>query len=140
MEHTFPIAAASSVAKPHAPVAHSASPHSAVEAGRANLSLPTWARVSLEARLLLSLIAEQRPDQSKVTAELFDGTPVRFGYAGKHAARLRAIYDRTYCELIDWANAAPDRAGYEARRNAVIAYDKQFGADAIIAKVLGGAA
>lgn len=121
-------------AKPLAPPAFA--PSERREA--ALLRLPTWARTT-EARLLLSLIQIERPERDRVLTRMFDGTPADYGYRGKNAAKLRAIFAKTYEVLMDWSCAAmPDREAFDSRRDAVIAYGRQFGADAVIARVLGG--
>lgn len=138
MAQNHSIAAASRTAQPPAVRAPTAiAPNIAVkEAGRDSLSLPAWAR-NTECRLLLSLIEEERPERKRVLTRCLDGTAADFGYAGKNAARLRAIWEVTRVALREWSSAAPTRALFQARRDAVIAYHEEFGADALIARLLG---
>lgn len=136
--HSHSSAAASLGATPNSPRAPTAfrSTFAAVEAGRANLSLPAWAR-NTECKLLLSLIEVERPERTRVLTRTLGGTAADFGFAGGYASQLRIIFERTYETLMDWASAAPTRQTFEQRRQAVHAYGEQFGADALIARLLG---
>lgn len=109
-------------------------PRKAASSGQP-VALPSWAKTT-EARLLLSLIAEEQPERTRVLTRTLGGTAADFGFAGSNASKLRAIFARTYGSLMDWASAAETREGFDARRDAVIAYAEQFGADALIARVL----
>lgn len=132
--NTFPLASTS----PKAPQAFGAQKAIArnepvEEVGR--LNLPSWSKCDEARRLLLAILIE-RPERTRVLTRTIGGTAADFGYVGKNASQLRAIWERTHEALRDWASSAGDRAVYQQRREAVAAYAEAFGADALIARVL----
>lgn len=106
-----------------------------------NLStLPAWANTD-EARALLATIIAEQPERSRPLTQLATGQTASFGFAGRAANRLRAIYDRTFDRMLTFVGAVPfDSPEYHCRRNALIAFDKANNADAVIAKAMEASA
>lgn len=97
--------------------------------------LPSWCQ-STEARLLLSLAVEERPERTRVLTEMLDGTPVDYGFRGKHAHRLRKLFEPTLTDLMNWADAGTDEEDRLRRREAVARYQRESGPDATIARLI----
>ena len=123
------VAASSPVATP---------PLAECEATRPASPLPSWCN-TLEARQLLRLIAAERPERTKVLTAMFDGTPVDWGYRGKAAAQLRAIWTATHFDMMQACPMRRDEPGYEAARDGLIRFEREFGCEAVIARCLGDA-
>lgn len=89
------------------------------------MKLPTWANTS-ECRALLRQIAVERPERSRVAAESFGRAATSYGYAGRTAALLRHKFDAAFDALLV--------AG--ARRDDLIRFEREHGADAVIEREL----
>lgn len=109
-------------------------------------NLPSWCS-TLEARQLLKIIATERPERTKVLTEQGGGFPADFGYRGKAAAQLRAIWTAT---LWDMMQACPQPGPRDARgmradeayveaRDGLIRFEREHGCEAVIARLLGDA-
>lgn len=100
--------------------------------------LPLWANNEY-ARDLIAKIIVERPERTRVIAETMCG-PVLYGYAGRTATKLRAVYQVFENDRLDWvAECAFDSPEWRKRRDALIAYGRDHGPDALIARVLEAA-
>ncbi|MES2752774.1 MAG: hypothetical protein V4661_15505 [Pseudomonadota bacterium] len=110
---------------------------------RESFALPRWAR-NLECRLLLSVIAAEKPARNRVLTVDDWNEPSEIGYAGGNASRLRAIAEAAMLDMYaalpqpkrDYPGQPVDTSEFDRRRDEVIAFFRTNGADALIAKVL----
>ena len=119
------------------PIAASVPPHGAPRAittrrpveAKAAGNLPAWANTA-QARSILTAILAERPARTRVINSDFSGNPCGYGYAGRSAAQLRALFDRTFDLMLQDA---------EQQRDALVSWRRANNADALIARVLGEA-
>ena len=104
-----------------------------LDGGRARLAnLPLWARA--HAALIAEIVAEQ-PERTKVLTEFSANSPASFGYRGKKAALLRYEFALVFSDMM---RAMPEHgtAAYEAARDGLIRFEREQGADAVIARAM----
>ncbi len=113
-------------------------------AGATNpLTLPRWADNNL-CRLLLSIIQEERPARNRVLTVDDWNEPSEIGYVGKNASRLRAIAEAAMLDMYaalprpkrDYPGQPVDTSEFDRRRDELIAFFRENGADALIGRVL----
>jgi hypothetical protein len=101
-----------------------------------SIDLPLWANI-LEARELLERIIVEQPERTKPLTQLATGQTASFGYRGKAANALRTLYAAFEADRLDWLAEVPfNSEQWHKRRNAIIAYERAHGADALISRVL----
>jgi hypothetical protein len=112
-------------------------PRPTAAAGAPSRGTPSW--LDAEARALLASIVANAPEQSRPLTQTFCGI-ASYGFAGKEASRLREIYGAHYSLMLDFVGAVPfGTPAYHARRDALIAYDNRWNADAVIERALASA-
>lgn len=103
------------------------------------IELPLWAHL-LEARELLERVIIEQPERTKPLTQLATGQTASFGYRGNAATALRTLYAAFEADRLDWVAEAPFQSDqWHKRRNALIAYERDHGPDALIERALKAA-
>lgn len=100
------------------------------EARRQASPLPSWCSTA-QGRSLITAILAERPERTRVINSDLCGNPCGYGYAGRSAAQLRAMFDRTFDLMLQDA---------DRQRDALVSWRKANNADEIIRRVLADAA